>query len=82
MTQIDLVLISPNESKVFIRQNNFFAGIINSELRIFYHIPRSQKNVFKLFGFEGLGINEEILLMKSLIKLWSSLMTRLLLQHA
>ena len=62
--QIKLVKLNNTEFKVFIKQNNFFAGLINCKRKIFYHVPRSQKNVFHFFGFEGLGINEEILLLK------------------
>ena len=63
-TQTREVRMNRDEVKIFVNQNNFFAGIINKEKRIFYHVPRSAKNLFHLFGFDGLGINEEILLRK------------------
>jgi hypothetical protein len=62
MKQSREVPLNRNEIKIFIKQHNFFAGILNLEKRIFFHIPRSSKNLFHLFGFSGLGINEEILL--------------------
>lgn len=64
MKQTKEVRISEHEIKIFIKQHNFFAGILNIEKRIFFHVPRSSKNLFHLFGFSGLGINEEILLRK------------------
>jgi hypothetical protein len=50
--------------RVFVKQNNFIAGEIHVDEKIFYSIPRSSKNLFYLFhGAEGgLGLNEELLL--------------------
>ena len=62
--QIRLKKINNSETKIFVKQHDFYAGIINSDTRIFNHSPRSSKNIFHLFGFEGLGCNEEILLSK------------------
>lgn len=62
MTQLRIEQINMNELKVFIKQNNFFAGTINLQHRTFYCVNRSAKNLFNLFGKPGLGINEEILL--------------------
>lgn len=64
MKQTKEVRISEHEIKIFIKQHNFFAGILNIEKRTFFHVPRSSKNLFHLFGFSGLGINEKILLRK------------------
>lgn len=63
-TQTKEIRLNQHEVKIFVNQNDFFAGIVNKEKRIFYHVPRSAKNLFHLFGFDGLGINEEILLRK------------------
>lgn len=64
MSQIKAAKVSEYELKLFIKQNNFFAGILNLKKRVFYHVPRSSRNLFHLFGKPGLGINEEILLRK------------------
>jgi len=69
MKQIRVIKKGEYESRIYVKQHNFFAGIINSNLRVFYHVPRSSKNVFYLFGFEGLGINEDILLRKDFDKI-------------
>lgn len=53
---------SSNLLRIIVKQHNFFAGQIDLTKRIFYHVPRSNKNLFHLFGHPGLGINEEILL--------------------
>ncbi len=63
LKQIRLHLLSPNLQRAIVRQNNFVAGEIDTEKRIFYSAPRSTKNLFHLFGEPGLGINEEILLL-------------------
>lgn len=52
--------ISDNEIKIIIRQHNFTAGKIILDKRLFLNVPRSSKNLFRLFG-GGLGINSEIL---------------------
>ena len=67
-SQIKLKRINNSETKVFVNQHNFYAGIINSNSRVFYHTARSSKNVFNLFG-GGLGINEDILLRKDFDKI-------------
>jgi hypothetical protein len=69
MKQIRIIQKSENELRVYIKQNNFFAGIINLKSRIFFHVPRSSKNVFQLFSKPGLGINEDILLRKDFDKI-------------
>jgi hypothetical protein len=69
MKQIRVIKRGEYESRIYVKQHNFFAGIINSKLRVFYHVPRSSKNVFHLYGFEGLGINENILLRKDFDKI-------------
>lgn len=63
-SQIYTKEISSNIMQIFVKQNNFLAGEIYRAERIFYSVPRSNKNLFHLFhGTEGgLGINEEILL--------------------
>jgi hypothetical protein len=62
MTQIRQFRINSTQLKIYIIQNDFLAGIIDTEKREFYHVPRSAKNLFHLFGKPGLGINQEILL--------------------
>lgn len=59
--QIRLEWCAPNKYKIFVRQHNFYAGILDTEKRVFYHVPRSSKNLFHLFGKPSLGINSEIL---------------------
>jgi len=63
-SQIKLKRMNDFETKVFVKQHNYYAGVIDSVTKTFHHSPRSSKNVFRLFGFEGLGCNEEILLNK------------------
>lgn len=62
-SQIRSVRLDNYLEQIFVKQNNFLAGEIDHNERIFYSIPRSHKNLFHLFhGDEGgLGINEEIL---------------------
>jgi len=67
-SQIKLKRMNDSETKIFVKQHNYYAGIINSNSRIFYHTARSSKNVFKLFG-GGLGINEDILLREDFDKI-------------
>jgi len=63
-SQIYTKAIGSNIMQIYVKQNNFLAGEIDLSERIFYSIPRSNKNLFHLFhGAEGgLGINEELLL--------------------
>ncbi len=68
MKQIRIISKNDFESKIYVKQHNFFAGIIHSKLRYFYHVPRTNKNIFNLFG-GGLGINEDILLRKDFDKI-------------
>jgi len=62
-TQIQLQKIAPTIQRVTVKQNNWIAGEIDTDERIFYSVPRSTKSIFHLYhGDEGgLGINEEIL---------------------
>ncbi len=62
-SQISMQELTPNLLGVIVRQNNFPAGEIDTVNRTFYSAPRSTKNLFRLFGESGLGINEEILLL-------------------
>ena len=43
------------------RQNNFRAGTIDLNKKVFVSVERSPKNLFRLFRDPGLGINAEIL---------------------
>ena len=52
--------ISEEKLKVIIKQNSFTAGFINLSERTFYNVPRTSKNLFRLFG-GGLGLNSELL---------------------
>ena len=63
-SQIRVTEISPSLLRVIINQNNWIAGEIDLNERVFYSTPRSTKNLFHLFhGDEGgIGVNEEILL--------------------
>ena len=65
LSQISLQNLSDSLIRIIIRQNHFIAGDLDTIERIFYSIPRSEKNLFYLFGEPGLGINEEILLLDS-----------------
>ena len=68
-SQIKLKRMNDSETKVFVKKHNYYAGVINSDTKTLHHSTRSSKNVFRLFGFEGLGINEEILLLKTYDKI-------------
>jgi hypothetical protein len=52
--------ISEEKLKVTIKQNSFVAGFINLSEKFFYNVPRTSKNLFRLFG-DGLGLNSELL---------------------
>jgi hypothetical protein len=63
LTQIKLVHITPSLLRVIVKQNNWTAGEIDTDERIFYSTPRSERNLFHLFGGPALGLNESLLLM-------------------
>lgn len=64
LSQIYTKELGLNIVQIFVKQNNFLAGEVDKSEGVFYSIPRSNKNIFRLFhGAEGgLGLNEEILL--------------------
>lgn len=64
LSQIYTKELGANIVQIYVKQNNFLAGEVDKVERMFYSVPRSNKNLFHLFhGAEGgLGMNEEILL--------------------
>lgn len=71
LSQIRIVPITPSLLRVIVKQNNWVAGEIDIDEKIFYSTPRSEHNLFHLFGNPALGLNESLLLMTnySLIKI-------------
>lgn len=63
--QISVKVINENEAKVFLNLPHFkypkILGYLYRASKTFKTIQRSYENLFHLFGFSGLGINEEIL---------------------
>lgn len=62
-TQTRSSFINENIEQIFLRVGNFLAGEIDHSKRIFYSVPRTDKNLFFLFdgGRGGLGLNSELL---------------------
>lgn len=58
--QVSVKPVSEEKLRINIKQNSFVAGFINLPERTFYSIPRTSKNLFRLFG-GGLGLNSELL---------------------
>lgn len=67
LSQIKLVPITPSLLRVYIRQNEFCCGDIDLEEKIFYSVPRTNKNLFFLFDKKegSLGLNIELLLLST-----------------
>ncbi len=63
--QISVKLVNENEAKVFLNLPHFkypkLLGYLYRREKTFRTIQRSYENLFHLYGFKGLGINEEIL---------------------
>lgn len=64
--QIQVKVINDNEAKVYLNLSHFkypkLLGTLYRDSRTFKTIHRSYENLFHLYGFSGLGVNEEILL--------------------
>lgn len=63
--QISVKVINDNEAKIFLNLPHFkyqkLLGFLYRDIKTFRTIKRSYENLFLLYGFSGLGINEEIL---------------------
>lgn len=60
LQQVSVKPVSAEKLRINIKQNSFVAGFINLPEKTFYSIPRTSKNLFRLFG-GGLGLNSELL---------------------
>ncbi len=67
LSQIKLVQITPSLLRVIIKINNWVAGEIDLDKKVFYSTPKTSKNLFFLFDkSEGsIGLNLELLMLST-----------------